>query len=566
MTDQRTAAWIGRRPIVECLEPRTHPDAAPAAVESFTNPVLNRDFPDPGAVYANGFYYAFATNGNRQNVQAARSNDLAHWTALPDALPNLPSWVMAGRTWAPDVTVTSSGQYVMYYTAWTRSNGRQAIGVATSTNPAGPFMPIGTAPLVTQYDQGGAIDPSVFTAENGVQYLLWKNDGNAVGQDTNIYLQELSTDGLSLVGAAAALIKQDKAWEGSVVEGPVLWTHGGKFYLFYCANNFASSAYATGYAESDFLRGPYTKPGGPLVTSQGYVVGPGGPEIVVGPDGNDWMLYHAWEGGFSYRSLSIDRLDWFGGAPVLRGPSRTQQPVPMRPQVVARHVFYNGSAFDGADAAADPRDDAAVATDKLPLLPAQTAAFANVTTYARGINGLMIDLTRLPETAPAVTAASFSAQMIDRGAWTAAPVPSSVTVRRGAGVNGSDRITVTWPDGAIRNTWLRLTLQATPSTALAAADLFTFGNLVGDTGDNDTTFRINALDLAAVRRALNTDSVVTGRYDFNRDGQVNALDLAAVRGNYFAALPPVGEAVPLAAMAPLPPRDVRSDGGDALLA
>src|SRR5438552_7083130 len=100
---------------IERLEGRTLCDAgfafqgAPAPAQVFTNPVINRDFPDPGAVYAGGSYYAFATNGNAQNVQAARSADLAHWTALPDALPNLPSWAYAGRTWAPDVAVTSTG-------------------------------------------------------------------------------------------------------------------------------------------------------------------------------------------------------------------------------------------------------------------------------------------------------------------------------------------------------------------------------------------------------------------------------------------------------------------------
>ena len=54
--------------------------------------------------------------------------------------------------------------------------------------------------------------------------------------------------------------------------------------------------------------------------------------------------------------------------------------------------------------------------------------------------------------------------------------------------------------------------------------------LAGETGDG-TTMRVSALDLSAVKRAINTNSDITGRFDFNRDGRVNALDLAAVRGN-----------------------------------
>jgi hypothetical protein len=43
--------------------------------------------------------------------------------------------------------------------------------------------------------------------------------------------------------------------------------------------------------------------------------------------------------------------------------------------VLARHVFYNGSAFDGGDSAADARDDAAIAPDKLPVLPMEPGSF-----------------------------------------------------------------------------------------------------------------------------------------------------------------------------------------------
>src|SRR5688500_4153711 len=43
--------------------------------------------------------------------------------------------------------------------------------------------------------------------------------------------------------------------------------------------------------------------------------------------------------------------------------------------VVGRHVFYTRSAWDGFDPAANAADDAAVAPDKLALLPGGTATF-----------------------------------------------------------------------------------------------------------------------------------------------------------------------------------------------
>jgi hypothetical protein len=98
-------------------------------------------------------------------------------------------------------------------------------------------------------------------------------------------------------------------------------------------------------------------------------------------------------------------------------------------------------------------------------------------------------------------------------------------------VDGSDRIVIIWPDNAIRNQWLQVVVRPTPNTGLAESDRFIFGNLVGETGDSDTTFRVNALDLAGVKRALNTPAPITSRFDFNRDGRINALDVAALKQN-----------------------------------
>ncbi|NBO67181.1 MAG: hypothetical protein EBU88_20450, partial [Acidobacteria bacterium] len=61
-------------------------------------------------------------------------------------------------------------------------------------------------------------------------------------------------------------------------------------------------------------------------------------------------------------------------------------------QVVGRHVFYNQSSWDGGLADATTQDDAAVATDKSALRAGSRAAFANYTSYRRGINGVMVDI------------------------------------------------------------------------------------------------------------------------------------------------------------------------------
>jgi hypothetical protein len=190
-----------------------------------------------------------------------------------------------------------------------------------------------------------------------------------------------------------------------------------------------------------------------------------------------------------------------------------------------------------------------VAADTQALLPGQNPTYTNVTNYSPGINGIMIDVLGLPASARQ-TPADFGLSvgtLGDPAGGGAAPAPSSVTVRRGAGANGSDRVTLVWPDGAIKNTWLRVVVLPTLQTGLAAADVFYFGNLISDTGDSDTSFRVNALGLGRVKQQLNRASDITGRFDFNRDGRVNALDLGLVKANLNKALSPITAAEPLSA-------------------
>src|SRR5256885_305653 len=66
--------------------------------------------------------------------------------------------------------------------------------------------------------------------------------------------------------------------------------------------------------------------------------------------------------------------------------------------VVGRYVFYNHSAFDGNDIAANASDEGAIAVDKNALLPGETAGFVNYTSYSRGINGVAVDVAGGPGT------------------------------------------------------------------------------------------------------------------------------------------------------------------------
>ena len=108
------------------------------------------------------------------------------------------------------------------------------------------------------------------------------------------------------------------------------------------------------------------------------------------------------------------------------------------PHVAGAHVFYNNSAFGQA-----------IADDKRPLLLGQEPTFENVTSYTRGINGLVIDLPRSAGgTDP--TADDFELSVMSGGdaagpVWSRVTAAPAVSVQRGQGLSGSDRIVLTLP-------------------------------------------------------------------------------------------------------------------------
>jgi len=210
--------------------------------------------------------------------------------------------------------------------------------------------------------------------------------------------------------------------------------------------------------------------------------------------------------------------------------------------VVGRWVFYNNSVFDGYNPAAEAADDAAVAPDKQALRPGATAGFEHYTSYERGINGVMVDVLGLPGEP---TTDDFVFRVGGGGdptSWPLVGAAPTVSVRPGGGSAGSDRVTLTWPDGQIVDQWLVVTVKATTRTGLAADETFYFGNARGETGNTVGDAVVDDADLIAAagqtRDAL-TPASAADRYDINRDGLVNVRDLLAIRQRLDGADPPL---------------------------
>ncbi len=320
------------------------PSGPPSPGEGeFVNPVYSRALADPFILEHEGTYYAYGTKAFEANqFETASSTDLVTWESLPSALRGLPSW-SPGKAWAPEVFQIGE-KFVMYYTASAPDlenpfgDPSQSITAAVGDSPAGPLVDDSEEPLVCQPELGGSIDATYFKDTDGTQYLIWKNDGNCCSQPTRFYLQELSEDGLSLTGEVTELgIRNDRPWEGAVIEAPTLLERDGTYYMFYSGGNFASAGYAVGYATADHVKGPYKdSPENPILTSVPgeRAAGPGHQTIIADKDGDLWLAYHAWdsdaigEQAGGQRRMWIDPLVFEGDVPVVKGPTEGPQPIP----------------------------------------------------------------------------------------------------------------------------------------------------------------------------------------------------------------------------------------------
>ena len=245
--------------------------------------------------------------------------------------------------------------------------------------------------------------------------------------------------------------------------------------------------------------------------------------------------------GFAYRVRDVYGF-WSNVAAV----SVVVEPVP---EVVGRYVFYNNSAFDGRDPAANQYDFQAIAPDKQPLLPGQSASFVNYTSYSRGINGIIVDIAGAPNPAGlgaedfAFRVGNDSTAQSEQSTWTTAPAPLEVAVFPGAGVAGSTRVVLVWADNAIQNLWLEVTVRPTANTGLTEADVFYFGNAIGESGNNRAGPAADAVVDSADELAARDNRTgiqpadITNPYDFNRDRRVNSSDVTIARNHHSGANP-----------------------------
>ena len=278
------------------------------------NPIIQTNYTaDPAPMVHNGTVYLYTSHDEDVTVKnfftmndwrCYSSTDMVNWTDHGPILSYKVFEWSRGDAWAGQCIYRNGKFY--YYLPVNQKNGGNAIGVAVSDSPTGPFKDAIGKPLLTGY---GYIDPTVYIDDDGQAYLYWGNpnlwhvklneDMVSYDKELGIVKEDLKDDNF---GYRAKKIDNRTA---SYEEGPWLFKRNSLYYLLYPAGGVPEHL---AYSTAKSITGPWTygdtimhviKDGGAFTNHPGYI------EF----KGKSYLFYHnaALSGGGGFkRSVCIE--------------------------------------------------------------------------------------------------------------------------------------------------------------------------------------------------------------------------------------------------------------------
>lgn len=285
---------------------------------SAQNPIVQTNYTaDPAPMIHNGTVYIYTSHDEDVTVRnfftmndwlCFSSTDMVNWTDHGVVLSYKDFEWARGDAWAGQCIFRNGKFY--YYVPVNRKNGGNAIGVAVSDSPTGPFKDAIGAPLLIG---NGYIDPTVFIDDDGQAYLYWGNP--------NLWHVKLNQDMISY-DKTYGVVKENLKDENfgfrakkidnrtaSYEEGPWLFKRKSLYYILYPAGGVPEHF---AYSTSKSPIGPWTygdtimhviKDKGAFTNHPGYA------EF----KGKNYLFYHngglPGGGGFK-RSVCIETFDF----------------------------------------------------------------------------------------------------------------------------------------------------------------------------------------------------------------------------------------------------------------
>ena len=278
--------------------------------QTYRNPVISGDFPDPSIIRVGEDYYAAGTSSEfAPNYPLYHSVDLINWEKIGFIFLETPEWI-EGSCWAPELFYQNETFYA-YYTARKKSDHTSCIGVATTKNIRKGFTDHG---ILIEWGNE-AIDAFVFRDTDEKLYISWKAYGLDPTRPIELLSSEMRPDGLALTGNVFSLTQHDKGWDGHGDEGQCIVKHGNYYYLLYsiggCCDNRCD--YRVKVARATSLKGTWEQYPDPILEGGGLWRCSGHGTLVQTPDQRYFYLYHAYhQSDFEFigRQGLLDELLW----------------------------------------------------------------------------------------------------------------------------------------------------------------------------------------------------------------------------------------------------------------
>ena len=274
-------------------------------MEKFKNPISPFAAPDPFVTFdpVTGYYYSLFTRGNRLELFRSRhaSSVVTDGDSLVIYTPNGERDGIWGDIWAPEMHRSPDGKWYIYTSGRIRpepSPKRIFVMEGPSDDPFGGEWIFRGMPAPDVF----SIDPTVYTAPDGVQYICSSRVDPKYGQVLDICdLKNPYTYGEK----CATIARAELDWElvapyvgrSAIVEGAFFLERNGRLFIIYSANGCWSDNYCLGVLEHTGGElcdaANWKKHETPLLIHGNGLFGPGHASFFSSPDGSEiWCAYH----------------------------------------------------------------------------------------------------------------------------------------------------------------------------------------------------------------------------------------------------------------------------------
>ena len=341
------------------------------------NPIIRDVFTaDPAALIHNETVYLYvghdvATGNEMFNIPewlVYSSTDMKTWTSHGTAMRGDDFGWSGGNSWASQV-IEKDGKFWFYTTTNHAEIGSDAIGVAVSDSPLGPFVDAIGEPLVVDsmtptpqdpYDWDD-IDPTAFTDDDGSTWIAWGN--------MHLYLAKLKENMIEIDGEIQEL------YLPNFTEGPWIHKREDLYYMTYACFAHENMWEKICYATAPEITGPYTYKG--IITDRtekSYTIHP----AIIEFKDQWYFFYHTGQltigeesGAIGRRAVSIEYL-YYNEDGTIKPVKKTKEGLSVpaeKPDEYQPPVFNPNGNLAEIESKLAVRQDFGIAVSEWPMVP-----------------------------------------------------------------------------------------------------------------------------------------------------------------------------------------------------